>query len=88
MRKLILGAVIALSLLAAEGPSKGHVLVTEYGKTYHSTRCMALSRAFKTFETTEAAAKAHGLKACGICYRAKSEKSAKANNGDWAKGGK
>lgn len=85
MKRLAATVLFAFQLLAAD-----QVIVTEHGKTYHArATCMALSHTKTTYTATEAAAKSHGLKPCGICYRQKSNKPAKPSNGDWAtKGGK
>lgn len=78
MKRLILIALTALTLSAADG-----VMVTPSGKTYHATKCMALSRSKEIHTVTLEAAQAHNLRACGICYRAKSTK--KADKADWMK---
>ena len=81
MKRLLLTALTALTMSAADG-----VLVTPSGKSYHqNNKCMALSRAKEIHTVTEEAAKGHGLKQCGICYRAKTEKKAKKDKSDWMK---
>lgn len=75
---LIATALLATSLNAA--------FLSEHGKTFHASRsCMALSRAKVVLEASEADAKAHNLKPCGICYRAKTTKKPATGNGSWAK---
>lgn len=73
LKSAVLAVALAASMFAADAPK---VLVTPGGKTYHSQKCLALSRSKVVYSVTLDAAKAHNLKPCGICYRAKSEKKA------------
>jgi hypothetical protein len=77
--------ILALALLAGS-LSAAPVLTTERGKTYHARKCLALSRAKQVYTVSDADAKAHGLKPCGICYRP--AKAPKSDKSAWMKGGK
>lgn len=49
------------------------VYFTPNGKTFHTSKdCIALTRSKTIMEADQKEAKAHGLKACGICQRRKS----------------
>jgi hypothetical protein len=80
-RKVVLALVLTVASLHAET-----VFLTAHGKTFHkSEHCMALSRATHVYSADRAAAEAHKLHACGICYRAAGKKSAADRKGlDWA----
>ena len=76
MRKLLLSATLAMTLLA-----NTTVFVTEHGKSYHKAKtCMSLARAAKVYQVSEADALSHKLKQCGICWRVTKSKSS-----DWMK---
>lgn len=81
MTRLLLLSALALSLSAET------IWVSKSGKTFHRIEtCMALSRSASKLTAERKAAESHGLKPCGICYRPKATK--KADNTQWAKGGK
>lgn len=81
MKKLLCMAVLGVTALSAET-----VWLSAKGKTFHRVAtCMSLSRAKGKLTADRKEAEAHGLKACGICFRAKAAK--KADNAAWAKGG-
>jgi len=81
IRKAILLIAAAVTLHAAT------VYLSAHGKTFHARQtCMSLSRAKHVYTADRSAAEAHGLHECGICYRARASKSAKAGTGNaaWA----
>lgn len=77
---------LLLCTLAA-GLSAETIYVSKAGKTFHRVEtCMALTRSKTKLAADRKIAETHGLKPCGICYRPSAAK--KADNGQWAKGGK
>jgi hypothetical protein len=81
IRKTILVIAAAVTMHAET------VFLSAHGKTFHARQtCMSLSRAKHVYSADRAAATAHGLHECGICYRARAGKSAKAGagNASWA----
>jgi hypothetical protein len=68
MKGILLTLALALPLAAEfASPSKT-------AKAYHaSLKCMAMARVKEPQTITLEQAKARGLRACGICYRAKKE---------------
>jgi hypothetical protein len=81
LKRMVLVGVLAFASIAHAGT----VYFSEHGKTFHtSEKCMSLARTKRVLHAEEADAVAHGLKACGICQRAKKSNKTKTGNGAWA----